>query len=570
MLLYNPHTMRFKFRVWMPVAAVLLVLLSITTLLLYVLPAAKTRLSGRTEERTVAQAFAAANAVTSVEEGALQSKLEPIAEAGGGEVLVVDRQGNVTARAGQRLLSSPTEDLLRRIANGERINEKIAEQRVAAAPIVREGNIEGGVAFVPGEGESILYQLFLRSGIEAAAISSVLGGGLALLLATLFSRRVERLTLGARAMSRGDLSSRIEPGFDDELGELAKTFNSMAERMQDSFLELEEKGQTLDAILNNLTEGVLATDLSGNVMFANHSARAMLGLSDEEPSGNLPDPWRDFDLPEAVVRCAKERECGEARVRDEEGFLQIRLEHMPAFDEHRGGVLVAIQDLSEGRRMEANQQRFLANAAHELKTPITTILGASELLLTDSEDDPQVRHRFLNHIHSEAQRMHRLSETLLRLARTGADLREPEIGVVDLDGVAGETAGRMAPLAESAGLGINVEGRDGRVWADHEWLEQALLVVLGNAVQHSERGSEVSLRVESGAVTVEDEGEGVSETDQPYVFERFYRGRRSSGGFGLGLAICKDLIERMGGSISLESEEGIGTKVRIELPEVDV
>jgi PAS domain S-box-containing protein len=342
----------------------------------------------------------------------------------------------------------------------------------------------------------------------------------------------------------------------------------MAEKLENSFRQLEEKGATLDAILNTLAEGVLATDLDGNVMFVNHSAHAMLGLDAEGPLGRLPNLFEDFDLPGAVAHCAKEKDCGEARVQEGESFLQIKLEHMPAFDDHKGGVLVVIQDLSEGRRLEESQQRFLANAAHELKTPITTILGAAELLLTESEDDPEVRDRFLNHILSEARRMQRLSDTLLRLARTGVDFRDPEVEVVDLNGMAREAAERMEPLAESAGLDLRVVGRDGRIRADHEWLEQVLLVVLGNAVQHSERGGEVRLCVESAAVTVEDEGAGISEADLPYVFERFYRGKRSSGGFGLGLAICKDLVERMGGSISLESKEGVGTKVKIELPEV--
>ena len=229
---------------------------------------------------------------------------------------------------------------------------------------------------------------------------------------------------------------------------------------------------------------------------------------------------------------------------------------------------MVIRDLSEGRRLEANQQRFLANAAHELKTPITTILGASELLLTESKDDPTVRRRFLEHILSEANRMQRLSDSLLRLARTGVDMRDPEIVVVDLDGVAREAAERVEPLTESAGLRLRVEGWGGRVLADQEWLEQALLVVLGNAVRFSERGADIWLRLNGAAVVVEDEGAGISESDLPYVFERFYRGKRSSGGFGLGLSICKDLVERMGGSISLKSEEGAGTRVEIELPEV--
>lgn len=555
----------------MPFLAVLLVLLSVATLLLYVLPTAKSRLSGYAEDRAVALADAAAYAAAESEEGrALRRELRLLTDGEGGEVLVVDEEGQVVERVGrERLLSPPSEELLQRAAEGERINDSIGEQRVAMVPVVREGDLVGGVIFAPGDSEDILYQLFLRSGIEAAAVASVLGGGLALLLATLLGRRVERIARGAREMGKGDFSSRIKPGFDDELGELARTFNSMAEQLEGSFLQLEEKSATLDAILNNLVEGVVVTDLSGNVTFINRSARAMLGLGSEDLAGELPSSFEDFDLPQAVIRCAGERECGEARVRDGEGFLQVRLEHVPAFDEHKGGVLVVIRDLSEGRRLEANQQRFLANAAHELKTPITTILGASELLLTESKDDPEVRRRFLEHILSEAHRMQRLSDTLLRLARTGVDMRDPEIVVVDLDGVSREAAERMEPLTESAGVRLRVEGRAGRVLADQEWLEQALLVVLGNAIRFSERGGGIWLRLEGGAVVVEDEGAGISDVDLPHVFERFYRGKRSSGGFGLGLAICKDLVGRMGGSITLRSKEGVGTRVKIVLPEVD-
>jgi signal transduction histidine kinase len=567
--------MNFRFRVWIPLLAVLLVLLSIATLLLYVLPAARARLGKYVEDQAFAQAAAAANAVTDSEGTDLQSQLDLAAETGGGELLVVDRQGNVAAQAGESLLSPPPEEVLQSAANGERMNEAIGKQRVVVVPFIRNGSLEGGVVFAPGEGENLLYQLFLRSGIEAAAVASVLGGGLALLLATLLSRRVERLIAGARAIERGNLSQRIEPGFDDELGELAETFNSMAEKLQTSFSRLKESGATLNAILNNLSEGVLATDLGGNIMFINLCARAMLGLGSEGPLKEPPNPWKDFDLPEAIVRCAKEKECPEARVGNGESFFQVKLEHLDKFDDHKGGVLVVIRDLSEGRRLEANQQRFLANTAHELKTPITTILGASELLLTGSEDDPEVRRRFLNHILSEARRMQRLSETLLRLARTGTDLRDPNVEIIDLDGVAREAVKRIETLAESAGLTLQVKGRGKPVWADHEWLEQALLIMLSNAVQHSYSGGEVRLGMESGSVFVEDEGVGISVTDLPYVFERFYRGKQhseeksSSGGFGLGLAICKDLVERMGGSIYLESEEGVGTKVKIELQEVD-
>ncbi|MDP8973753.1 MAG: PAS domain S-box protein, partial [Actinomycetota bacterium] len=350
--------------------------------------------------------------------------------------------------------------------------------------------------------------------------------------------------------------------------EIRQLNEELEQRVRERTVQLEQERATLNAILDNLAEGVLAADSQDRTVFANPAARAMLNVDRGRTMTKLPSPWKDFDLPSAVARCMKERECVEARVREGDSFLHVRLEHLPVFDENGGGVLVVVQDLSEGRRLEANQQRFLANAAHELKTPITTILGASELLLTESEDDPEIRHRFLNHIFSEAGRMQRLSETLLRLARTGVDLRDPEAEILDLDGVAREAVGRIDPLAESAGIDTRVDGRGGRVLADYHWFEQVLLVVLGNAVQHSEHGGMIRVHVKGGTVTVEDEGSGISEADLPYVFERFYRGKRSFGGFGLGLAICKDLVERMGGSISLHSREGVGTRVEIELPEV--
>ncbi|PLS82597.1 MAG: hypothetical protein CYG60_24115 [Actinobacteria bacterium] len=354
--------------------------------------------------------------------------------------------------------------------------------------------------------------------------------------------------------------------------EIRRLNESLERRVRERTAQLEEKGATLNTILNGLTEGVLATDVEGRVVFANPAARRMLNLGTDDLPNKTPDPWRDFKLPEALSRCARHREGGEARIASGETMLQVHLEYLPEFDGGNGGVLVVMQDLSEGRRLEANQQRFLVNAAHEFKTPITTILGAAELLLTEDEDDPDTRRLFLGHIHSEGQRLHRFSDTMLRLARVGSDLGEFDPQEVHLGGMLKSSAEPMKPLLERSGLELCVEGDEaGWVRADPRWLEQALMVVLSNAVKHSARGGRVWLRARAGTVTVEDEGEGIPEVDLPYVFERFYRGRRvagKDGGAGLGLAICKELVERMGGSISLQSEEGVGTKVTIELPEV--
>jgi PAS domain S-box-containing protein len=556
----------------MPAAAVFIVLLSIGTILLYGLQAAKARLGQYTQDHALAQAAAAATAIEKAGPGEIGQTARSVADTSGGEVVLVNRQGDVVDRAGRRAANPLPDRVLRAASRGERITESIGGRQAATVPVVRENELRGGVAFVSGNGESTVLEIFSRSNVEAAAIAAVVGGGLMLLVATLLSRRVERLNLAAKAIEQGDFTSRIEPGYDDELGDLARSFNAMTARFQDSFGRLEESKETVDAILENLGEGVLATNLEGKVMFANPTARRLLGMTPERVHNvwkpqKLPDPWEDFDLPDAVARCAKERECGEARVRGAQTFFHINLERMQAFDEHKGGVLIVVRDLSETRRLEANQQRFLANAAHELKTPITAILGAAELLLTEKDDDPQVRERFLTHIHNEAERMQGLSETLLQLAQTGWDRRDPDIGEVELLDVSSRVAERMGPLADSSYLELAVEGDGGHAWADEEWLEQALLVLVSNALKHSEKGGRVRLRAEGSRIVVEDEGAGISEEDIPYLFERFYRGSNSEG-FGLGLPICKELVQRMGGEIQLRSEKGKGTVVEIRLPEV--
>jgi signal transduction histidine kinase len=127
----------------------------------------------------------------------------------------------------------------------------------------------------------------------------------------------------------------------------------------------------------------------------------------------------------------------------------------------------------------------------------------------------------------------------------------------------------MAPLVENMGLRVLVEGEDAYGHVDPEWLQEVLLVLLGNAIKHSNRGEDIRLRVGAGTISVEDEGAGISPDDLPHIFERFYRGKDSSEGFGLGLSICRELTEQMGGSISISSREGVGTAVKVKLPEVE-
>jgi PAS domain S-box-containing protein len=573
----------------MPPIAVLIVLVAVLLVFAYGIPAARERLEQRTQALTLAQAAATADAITgeqhqawqklldlpeidadgqtSVEDpGALRRSLDLYATAPGAEIRVVNRKGEVVAREGEQLYSPPPE-MLRKAASGERYFERRENLNVAVVPILYGGQLAGGVVFATRQWEGLVYEPFLRSGLEAAILASLIGGGLMFLLAVMLSRRVERLSSGARLMERGHLSHRIEPGFGDELGTLAKTLNSMAANLEESFGRLAEKDATLGAILDNLSEGVVATDARGTVVFANPAGRAMLGMGEED--AELPSPWEDFDLREAVAGSAQKREGGEASVRGGKSFLRIKLEYVPNLgDSGKDGVLIVAQDLSEGRRLEETQQKFLARAAHQLRTPLSAITFAAELLVTKG-DDPVARRRFLEHILTGAERMNRLSDSLLKLARVGWGTREPELEPIDLSDVVHAAAEMAKPLAESAGLDVTLEGQSAWVVADPALLEEALLIPITNAIQHSDPGKTVRLRVSGASVTVEDEAGGIAEEDLPHLFERFYTGKGSFGGTGLGLPICKDLVEKMDGEISVRSEKGVGTSVRIELPEAE-
>ena len=573
----------------MPPIAVLIVLVAVLLVFAYGIPAARERLEQRTQALTLAQAAATADAITgeqhqawqklldlpeidadgqtSVEDpGALRRSLDLYATAPGAEIRVVNRKGEVVAREGEQLYSPPPE-MLRKAASGERYFERRENLNVAVVPILYGGQLAGGVVFATRQWEGLVYEPLLRSGLEAAILASLIGGGLMFLLAVMLSRRVERLSSGARLMERGHLSHRIEPGFGDELGTLAKTLNSMAANLEESFGRLAEKDATLGAILDNLSEGVVATDARSTVVFANPAGRAMLGMGEED--AELPSPWEDFDLREAVAGSAQKREGGEASVRGGKSFLRIKLEYLPNLgDSGKDGVLIVAQDLSEGRRLEETQQKFLARAAHQLRTPLSAITFAAELLVTKG-DDPVARRRFLEHILTGAERMNRLSDSLLKLARVGWGTREPELEPIDLSDVVHAAAEMAKPLAESSGLDVTLEGQSAWVVADPALLEEALLIPITNAIQHSDPGKTVRLRVSGASVTVEDEAGGIAEEDLPHLFERFYTGKSSFGGTGLGLPICKDLVEKMDGEISVRSEKGVGTSVRIELPEAE-
>lgn len=410
--------------------------------------------------------------------------------------------------------------------------------------------------------------LLRRQVFEAAGLAIVAGALVGLLIAILIGRRLRRVNAAAQAIEAGNFAERLEPGFRDELGDLAYTVDRMRERLAGSFETLASERDRLDRILARLNDGVVAVHPDLTIGFASENARRILGRPLEQ-GDDLPDPWEDFGLRSFAAGLFEPGARGE-RVHVADGDDAFDVGGIPALES--GPAVLVVSDVSAEERRERAEREFVANAAHELRTPLQTILGAVEMLQSGAKEDEADRDMFLAHIERETQRLTRLVRALLVLARTQALQEAPATSDVELCSVLGEVAESLRP---PDGVAVSVECAEGLALRTHrELLEQALVNLAGNAAKHTSTGS-IALRAAAtnGTATIEvaDTGSGISPEHAERVFDRFYRGQsRSDDGFGLGLAIAAEAVRVLGGRLEVESEPNRGTTIRISLPLVEV
>jgi two-component system phosphate regulon sensor histidine kinase PhoR len=276
---------------------------------------------------------------------------------------------------------------------------------------------------------------------------------------------------------------------------------------------------------------------------------------------------RSAELSDAVKRALE----GTARRLDLALGRQTYLVHLAPL--LRGEVLLLMRDVTEARRAEATRRDFVANASHELRTPIAAIRAAAETLLSGALADPGAARSFVEIVARHADRLSRLTQDLLDLSKIESRQWQFEIVTVDLRALAAQVVDLLAGAARDKGLALRAEVPDGAaVRADARALEQVLVNLAENAVKYTAEGNvTIRARRDGGAwlVDVADTGPGIERHHLPRIFERFYRvdpGRsREQGGTGLGLAIAKHLVLGMGGEIGVESGEG-GTTFTVRLP----
>jgi two-component system phosphate regulon sensor histidine kinase PhoR len=323
-------------------------------------------------------------------------------------------------------------------------------------------------------------------------------------------------------------------------------------------------------MVESMVEGVIAADERGRTVTANAAARRLLGYDVTDALPDLPQLFRVKAAREVVDAVLNGQAVQDRELEIDERAILMNARPLPS-----GGAVLVIHDLTEVRRLEAVRRDFVANVSHELKTPLTSISGYAETLLTDQPDAETTR-RFLTTILENARRMQRLVDDLLDLARIEAGRWQPDPEPVAVADTAQEMWSELAERAAARSVQFNVDVEPGAeiALADVDALRQVLTNLLDNSLRYTSRGGRIVCRsrLEDGgvAISVADNGSGIAHDHLDRIFERFYRAdqsrSREEGGTGLGLAIVKHLVEAHGGRVYAESERGAGTTVTCWFP----
>ena len=400
--------------------------------------------------------------------------------------------------------------------------------------------------------------------LQAALIAFGVGAALGLLVATLTGRRLSRIAGAASEIGAGNFAVAVPSTFPDEVGSLALSIEQMRTRLQGLFRALEGDRDRLERLLDRLNEGVMLIDRDLNVEFANDRARELLGVGASLGEIEADDEATVGAIRQLALDLFTLGLPGHLRV--ENGSKRLIVSGIPPGEGGDSAIIVAF-DESQRERNERVQREFATNAAHELRTPLASIVTAVEMLRTGAKDDPSARDEFLDLIAREADRLTRLTRALLVLARAEVRDELPRATSVPIAPLLEQVA---ASLPHRDGVDVAVDCAEAvEISGDADLLEQALSSVAANAIQHTSSGS-VTLRGcrSNGSVVIEiaDTGSGIPAPEHERLFERFYRAGGRAGGFGLGLSIAREAVVALGGEIILESEPSVGTTVRIVLP----
>lgn len=412
-------------------------------------------------------------------------------------------------------------------------------------------------------------------------ITLLLAVALAIRLAGRYTAPLEAMISEARLMGEGRLDRRIYIRTGDEMEVLGHTLNSLASNLDDKIHEITAEKNKLDLIFANMDNSVILFDRYGNIMEANKQAFELFGSTPVLVGQHNLSIISNSLFDKALQDTAQQGETYHVEMmKSINGVKRVFQVFMaPTGKDETGvtGILAVFHDITALKEVEERQANFVANASHELSTPLTAIKGFAETLLDGALHSPELSTKFITIIQTEAERMHRLVKSLLQLARISSleYRRDIKTEPIILSEVIDAVLSQLAPCIDSKQIitTIDIDPVDASAIANRDWISQVFINLIDNSIKFTPEGGKITIRCTRNAdqirIIVQDTGIGIPEIHIPHIFERFYRvdqaRTRETGGTGLGLAIVKFIVETLGGTIKVESKVSQGTIFTITL-----
>lgn len=440
--------------------------------------------------------------------------------------------------------------------------------------------IEGGQAVEIGQIEQNLKQVENNTKIiltVAGVVFLLVGVLIALFLSRFVIYPINKLIESAEKITEEDMKGKkiFKNKRTGEVGNLENAFGIMTTELKEKLSEVSTQKNQIETILLHMTDGIIAFNMQGEIILINPAAKKFLSIAPED--NTFEDIFKKFklDINLEKIIYLENWTSTEQRIQVEDKYMKVFFAPFKNESDRPDGVIAVVQDITEHVKLDNMQKEFVADVSHELKTPITSIMGYADTLLEGGYDE-QTQQKFLNVIASEARRMARLVTDLLTLSRYDSNKNLTKKESFDLGELVKKCQDKLAIEIKKKKHIVNcfVTADVPPVYADKDDIERVVLNILTNSIKYTKDGGEIKIYVgfvyNDAYIKIFDNGIGIPEEDLNRIFERFYRvdkaRTREMGGTGLGLSIAKEILDKNGGSIDIKSVVGEGTEVVVRIP----